>query len=136
MQKVTSSTILFFLGLSLWGCVYPPPQTIITPPREIFTINSKDVDGTDSRNHYLNVRTNQFGVGETPCVLIKGYKRETITVELYNLDTGKLRAQNTVYAPQSEIPYLCYPSLGNGSFKADVFLHGSLRGTTTFRVIK
>jgi hypothetical protein len=108
--------MLFLLGLSLWGCTYspPPPPIIVTPSREVFTIRSKALDGTDSRNHYLNVRTNQFGAGETPCVLVKGYSGETITV--------------------SQIPYLCYPSLGNGSFKANVFLHGVLSGTTTFGV--
>jgi hypothetical protein len=140
MQKIISITMLFFLGLSLWGCTYyaPPPyltaQTITTPSREVFTISQKDMGGPDLRNHYLNVRTNQFGAGEAACVLVKGYSGETVTVDLYNLDTGKLRAQNTVSTPQSQIPYLCYPSLGNGSFKADVFLHGTLSGTTTFGV--
>ena len=136
MRKSISITMLFLLGLSLWGCAYypPPPTTIVTPSREVFTINSKALDGTDSRNHYLNVRTNQFRAGETPCVLVKGYSGGTITVDLINLDTGQRRAQNTVSAPQNQIPYLCYPSLGNGSFKADVFLHGVLSGTTTFGV--
>jgi hypothetical protein len=140
MQKIISITMLFFLGLSLWGCTYYapppylPPQTITTPSREVFTISQKDMGGPDLRNHYLNVRTNQFGAGEAACVLVKGYSGETVTVDLYNLDTGKLRAQNTVSTPQSQIPYLCYPSLGNGSFKADVFLHGTLSGTTTFGV--
>ncbi|MFC1827038.1 hypothetical protein ACFLZQ_03815 [Thermodesulfobacteriota bacterium] len=136
MQKIISITIFCLWSLSLWGCTYypPPPQTITTPSREVFTITQRDMGGTDLRNHYLNVRTNQFRAGETPCVLVKGYSGETVTVDLYNLDTGKLRAQNTVSAPQSQIPYLCYPSLGNGSFKVDVFLHGVLSGTTTFGV--
>ena len=127
MRKFLSITILFFLGLTLWGCATPAPVPVPTPApppsKFVFAHTLKE-----------SMRSNYFGAGETPCVTVDGYGCETITYHLVAINTGKIISRATGYVPKGDVIRWCFPDILNGSYKVDFLQRGRIVETVNFDV--
>jgi endonuclease YncB( thermonuclease family) len=119
--------ILTFIGLS--GCPAEPSTPI--PKQGMIITRFQDVKGD-----VYPPSVDHFGPGDTPAVYVYGYGGETVTVEIYDLTTGKLVKTSTDYISQGMANYRWYPDFPAGSYKAVLSVGGVEVASALFKVSK
>lgn len=119
---------LFFLALILGFGIY---SCATVPHEEIHMSRLSDVN---SGNYSL--RTDYFGQGETPSVVVTGCGGHNVTVRIYNLNSGNLVKTYKDYVPENWTKWWWFKDLPGGSYQAVLFIGGETKGTTNFTISK
>ena len=111
----------------LIGCATPPLAR-----QSMFMARLQDVDGRSVPQSRDN-----FGPGEVPTAVLSGYNGQTVTIDVYSLNSGAHIKRFTDYVPREHtLRWHQMPDLPNGSFKIHLSVEGNVVASSNFNVAR
>ena len=96
----------------------------------LMTRNYQDVGDPNPRAQ------DTFGAGEVPVVFVRGYRGQTVAVNVVDMSNGNLVYENTFYMPEGKDMNLPLSGIAAGSYNVLLRVHGSVVKAYSFSVFK
>ena len=81
-----------------------------------------------------NIHIDNFGAGETPALVIRGYSGQSITIKLFDITSGNIVNEQIIYRADGKAKWIWWNNLPSGSYQAVIFARGISHAAKTFSV--